>query len=44
MSSDFAASVSALQDEFFADNRLRRDVLHDLAWALINAREFTYNH
>jgi hypothetical protein len=33
-----------IEDEFFAHNRLRRDVLHDLAWALINAREFTYNH
>ena len=33
-----------IQDEFFADNHLRRDVLHDLTWALINAREFTYNH
>ncbi len=33
-----------IKKEFFADNHLRRDVLHDLTWALINAREFTYNH
>ena len=40
----FRERSSILVNSFFVDHRIRREVIEDFLWSLINSREFAYNH